>query len=144
MDNINFDNYMHLEFLNKSENESFARATVGAFVAQLDPTVSAITEIKTAVSEAVTNAVIYAYESKIDYIYISCGIVGRDVYINVEDKGIGIPDIEQALEPAYTTKPESERAGMGFTIMQSFMDELTVESKTGVGTIVKMMKSIEE
>ncbi|HAN09209.1 MAG TPA: anti-sigma F factor [Clostridiales bacterium] len=144
MEIAKFDNEMRLQFLNKSENESFARATVAAFVSQIDPTVTVITEIKTAVSEAVTNAVIYAYEDKEDFIYVRCGIKDNEVHITVEDKGVGIENIEKAIEPAYTSKPELERAGMGFTIMQSFMDEIMIESKVGAGTIVKMIKKIEE
>ncbi len=140
---MNYENYMTLRFFAKSENESFARSAVAAFAAQLDPTVTELTEIRTAVSEAVTNAVIYAYEDENNYIDISCGINDNTVFITVEDKGRGIVDINQAMEVAYTSKADEERAGMGFTIMQSFMDEISVESAVSQGTKVNMRKVIK-
>lgn len=138
-------NRMKLEFLNRSENESFARVAVAAFAAPLDPTVEELTEIKTAVSEAVSNAVIYAYEENEDgIITVECMIDGgRRVIIIVSDTGIGIEDVALAREPLYTTKPGAERSGMGFTVMESFMDKLEVESAPGAGTRVTMIKNLD-
>lgn len=142
MENIKYDNEASLKFLNKPENEGFARATVAAFVSQLDPTLSDIADIKTAVSEAVTNAVIYAYEKE-DYIYVHCGIKNNQVYITVKDNGKGIKDIEKAKEPLFTSKPELERSGMGFTVMENFMDDVKIDSIVGEGTTVYMNKVIK-
>lgn len=123
-----YENEMKLEFLSKSSNESFARIAVAAFVAQLDPTIEEISDIKTAVSEAVTNSIIHGYENKEGLIKINCKIFANTVEIEIIDNGKGIEDIKKAREALYTTKPELERSGMGFTIMESFMDELKVES----------------
>lgn len=138
-------NRMKLEFLNRSENESFARVAVAAFVAPLDPTVEELTEIKTAVSEAVSNAIIHAYKDDEDgTVAVECLIDGdRKVIIIVSDNGIGIEDVEQAREPLYTSKPGEERSGMGFTVMESFMDKLEVESAPGSGTRVTMIKNLD-
>ncbi len=138
-------NQMKLEFLNRSENESFARVAVAAFVAPLDPTVEELTEIKTAVSEAVSNAVIHAYkEDEGGLVTVECTInEGRRVIITVSDNGIGIEDVELAREPLYTSKPGEERSGMGFTVMESFMDKLDVESAPGEGTKVTMIKNLD-
>ncbi len=138
------DNFMTLQFASRSENESFARVTVAAFVSQLDPTLEELTDIKTVVSEAVTNCIIHGYDNRPDgIIIIQTELRGEDVHITVEDKGKGIADLQQARQPLYTSKPELERSGMGFTIIENFMDELEVISEPGVGTIVKMTKRIE-
>ena len=138
-------NYMKLEFLNRSENESFARVAVASFIAPLDPTVEELTEIKTAVSEAVSNAIIHAYTEKKDGIVTLECIVSLDrrVKITVSDHGVGIEDVEKAKEPLYTSKPNDERSGMGFTVMESFMDKLEVESEPGEGTKVTMLKNLD-
>jgi len=138
------ENQMNLTFLAISENQSFARVTAAAFASQLDPTVAEINEIKTAVSEAVTNAMIHGYEGvETDcFVTMRCHLTtNREIYIEVEDFGRGIPNIEQALEPLYTSKPDEERSGMGFTVMSEFMDDLQVQSSPS-GTIVKMHKKM--
>ncbi len=134
------NNYMRLEFLSKSSNESFARVVVAAFAAQLDPTLEELSDIKTAVSEAVTNAIIHGYEYKEGLVVLESRITGDEIEIVVEDKGMGISDIDEALEPFYTSKPNLERSGMGFTVMETFMDILEIESIKGQGTKVKMRK----
>lgn len=138
------ENEMKLEFLSKSNNEAFARITVAAFVASLDPTIEEISDIKTAVSEAVTNAIVHGYEDKIGIINLRCKIIDRDVIIEISDNGKGIENIEMAKQPLYTSKPNLERSGMGFTIMESFMDDLKVESVLGLGTKITMKKTIKE
>lgn len=138
-------NRMKLEFLNRSENESFARVAVAAFAAPLDPTVEELTEIKTAVSEAVSNAIIHAYNEEEDgWVSVECAIdeEGR-VTIIVSDAGIGIEDVALAREPLYTSRPGEERSGMGFTVMESFMDKVEVESAPGLGTKVTMIKNLD-
>ena len=137
------ENKVKLEFLSKSTNESFARIAVAAFVSQLDPTIEELADIKTAVSEAVTNCIIHAYEEKEGIIYITCIISNNDVIIEIKDNGIGIENIDMAKEPLYTSKPELERSGMGFTIMESFMDEMKIESIVGMGTKITMKKTIK-
>ena len=142
-------NYMKLEFLSKSNNESFARVVVAAFASQLDPTIEELSDIKTAVSEAVTNAIIHGYEYNEGIVIIEGIIEKNRVEIIVKDKGKGIDDVDRAMEPFYTSRPELERSGMGFTVMETFMDDLSVESHPGYGTVVKMVKvfksvSIEE
>ncbi|MEG6565863.1 anti-sigma F factor [Thermoanaerobacterium saccharolyticum] len=139
---MSYSNKMELKFLSKSQNESFARTVIAAFAAQLDPTVEEIADIKTAVSEAVTNSIIHGYEGKIDYIILKAQIEGNKLTVEVIDNGVGIEDIEKAMEPLYTTKPDEDRSGMGFTVMQTFMDELVVESEKGKGTKVRMTKYI--
>lgn len=141
MDNV-YDNKMQLEFLSKSDNEAFARITVASFVSQLDPTIEQISDIKTAVSEAVTNCIIHGYENEKGIIKMECTLSGNSVEIIIIDNGKGIKDLKKAREPLYTTKPELERSGMGFTIMESFMDEFEVESVEQVGTKIKMKKII--
>ena len=136
-------NEMILEFDSKSENEGFARITVAAFVARLDPTLEEISDIKMAVSEAVTNAIIHGYENKEGKIKITCRIEGNKIIIEIHDDGVGISDIEKAKEPLYTTRPEWERSGMGFTFMETFMDHLTVISELGKGTTIVMDKQIQ-
>lgn len=133
-------NYMKLEFLSKSNNESFARVVVAAFASQLDPTLEELSDIKTAVSEAVTNAVIHGYEYGEGIVIVESRIIDNEIEIIVEDKGMGIVDIDRAREPFYTSKPNMERSGMGFTVMETFMDSLQVESIKGKGTTVKMTK----
>lgn len=141
--NIEFENEMKLEFVSKSSNEAFARVAVAAFAAQLDPTVEELADIKTAVSEAVTNCIIHGYENKLGIVKILGKLVGKELILEISDKGKGIEDIEMAREPLYTTKPNLERSGMGFTIMESFMDDIEVESILGLGTKVKMKKEIK-
>lgn len=139
---MEYTNMMELNFLSKSQNESFARTVVAAFAAQLDPTIEEIADIKTAVSEAVTNCIIHGYENKIGIITIKAFISGNKITIEVIDEGKGIEDIEKAMQPLFTSRLEEERAGMGFTVMQTFMDELEVESTPGKGTLVRMTKYI--
>lgn len=134
------DNIMKIEFMSKSQNESFARVAVSSFVAQLDPTLEEIADIKTAVSEAVTNSIIHGYQNKKGIVFIETYIENSEVTIIVKDNGIGITDIEKAMEPLYTSRPDLERSGMGFTVMETFMDELKVLSKEGEGTKVIMKK----
>lgn len=138
-------NKIKVEFLAKSENESFARIAVAALAAQLDPTVDELADIKTAVSEAVTNAIIHGYQNdETKTIYMEFGICDDEVEIVIEDKGIGIEDVEIAREPLYTSRPELERSGMGFTVMETFMDSLVVESDKELGTKVMMKKKIKK
>lgn len=136
------DNMMKTEFLSRSTNEGFSRVAVAAFAAQLDPTLEQINEIKTAVSEAVTNAIVHGYRDSIGVIYVSARIRGRKLSVTVRDKGCGIADIEQARQPLFTTGNENERSGMGFTIMESFMDKVRVRSAPGGGTKVTMEKTL--
>lgn len=138
-----FDNEMKLEFLSKSNNEAFARITVAAFVSQLDPTIEELADIKTAVSEAVTNAIVHGYEDKSGIVKIVSKIKDNEVTIEVSDNGKGIENVEVAKQPLYTTRPNLERSGMGFTIMESFMDKTEVESVLGLGTKVTMKKTIK-
>ncbi len=135
-------NEMYLEFDSKSTNEAFARVAVAAFAAQLDPTLEEIADIKTAVSEAVTNAIIHGYDNKEGKIKIRCQVKEDTIHIEIKDEGVGIADIEKAKEPLYTTRPEWERSGMGFTFMETFMDYLHVESLVGEGTLIVMDKQI--
>ncbi len=137
-------NAMSLEFDSKSENESFARTVVAVFAAQLNPTIEEIADIKTAVSEAVTNSIIHGYDGREGKIVLTCTIEGSKITVSVMDKGKGIEDIKQAMEPLYTTKPEMERSGMGFSFMEAFMDDLEVASVPGEGTTVIMTKTIDE
>jgi stage II sporulation protein AB (anti-sigma F factor) len=134
-------NEMHLQFSALSQNESFARVTVAAFIAQLDPTMDELTEIKTVVSEAVTNAIIHGYNNDPNgIVYISVVIDDGVVQITIRDEGVGIHDVEEARQPLFTTKPELERSGMGFTIMENFMDEVIVHSEVNKGTTVHLTK----
>lgn len=135
-------NEMQLIFDSRSSNESFARVTVAAFMTSLNPTVEEVSDVKTAVSEAVTNAVIHGYENEVHNIYIRCRTEGRTLYLEIEDEGKGIEDVKQAMEPLFTTKPELDRSGMGFSFMEAFMDSLEVLSAPGKGTTVKMEKTI--
>lgn len=136
-------NHMKLEFAGLSQNESFARVAVAAFVSQLNPNMEELTEIKTVVSEAVTNAIIHGYEGQEGVVTVTCLLDGQRLEIVIEDQGQGISDIEQARQPLYTSKPELERSGMGFTIMENFMDDIEVTSELGKGTSVRLVKSIK-
>ena len=139
---MKFDNYMLLDFPSKSANEAFARLAVACFAAQMDPTLEELGDIRTAVSEAVTNCIVHAYPDKLGTITLRCRILKDNVLdIVIKDKGVGIPDVEQARRPSFTTGG-AERSGMGFTIMESFMDRLTVKSAPGKGTTVSMRKRI--
>lgn len=137
-------NEMKVEFLSKSINEGFARGVVASFVSQLDPTIEELSDIKTAVSEAVTNSIVHAYPNVEGTIKIIGKISDNEVQIDISDNGIGIENIEKAKEPLYTTKGNLERSGMGFAIMENFMDELNVESVVGLGTKVSMKKKIKK
>ncbi|HHU69077.1 MAG TPA: anti-sigma F factor [Thermoanaerobacterales bacterium] len=140
---MTIQNEMKLEFPSKSQNEAFARITVAAFASQLDPNLEELSDIKTAVSEAVTNSIIHGYPIEIGIIRIKATLFEEGIEIIIEDNGIGIENIEEAMKPLYTSKPELERSGMGFTIMESFMDVLEVESSKGKGTKVRMIKYIK-
>ena len=140
----NIDNEMNLEFLSKSNNEAFARITVAAFASQLDPTIEELADIKTAVSEAVTNSIIHGYEDSTGIVKINAKLQENQIIIEISDTGKGIENVEIAKQPLYTTKPNLERSGMGFTIMESFMDEVEVESIVGLGTKITMIKAIKK
>ena len=135
-------NEMKLEFDSRSANEAFARVTVASFMTQLNPTWEEVSDVKPAVSEAVTNAIIHGYENHVNKIQIFAGIEGKTLRLEITDRGVGIPDVKQAMEPLFTTKPELERSGMGFSFMEAFMDEVIVESDPGKGTTVRMKKVI--
>ena len=139
-----YDNEMKLEFISKSSNESFARIAVAAFVSQLDPTIEELADIKTAVSEAVTNCIIHGYEDNEGIIKIKSRIIKNIVEIEISDTGRGIENVELARKPLYTTKANLERSGMGFTIMESFMDDVEIDSVLGLGTKVIMRKKIKK
>ncbi|NDO45636.1 anti-sigma F factor [Clostridium sp. MD294] len=141
---MQYENEMTIQFKAISENEAFARVVAATFISQLNPTVSDITDIKTAVSEAVTNAIIHGYENKEGIVTLFCGYIEDKVSIIVTDKGKGIKDIEQARQPLYTSKPELERSGMGFTVMETFMDDMIIESVEGVGTKITMTKIVNQ
>lgn len=139
----NLNNKMKLEFISKSSNEAFARLTVAAFASQLDPSLEELADIKTAVSEAVTNCIIHGYDKKQGIVKILAKLKENEIIIEISDNGKGIENVEIAKEPLYTTKPNLERSGMGFTIMESFMDKLEIESIVGLGTKVTMSKKIK-
>jgi len=134
-------NEMKLEFVSKSSNEAFARVVAAAFVSQLDPTIEELADVKTAVSEAVTNAIIHGYENRFGIIKMICRLYEKSVEIEISDEGKGIENIEEAMQPLYTSKPDLERSGMGFTVMESFMDRVQVKSKPGEGTTVILYKT---
>ena len=139
--NIMLDNKISIEFQSLSQNEGFARVAVSAFIAQLDPTIDEMADVKTAVSEAVTNSIIHGYENKKDgIIRIEACISGNNATIKIVDFGKGMTDVEKAMEPLYTSRPDLERSGMGFTVMETFMDTLEVTSEEGKGTTVIMSK----
>ena len=133
-------NRMIVQFESKSANESFARIVAAAFAAQLDPTLEELAELKTAVSEAVTNAIIHGYEQRQGMIDMECILYPDSIEVSIEDHGVGIEDIEKAKVPTYTSKPEMERSGMGFAVMESFMDTLVIQSVPGAGTKITMTK----
>ena len=135
-------NEMTIVFESRPVNESLARVAVAAFSTQLNPTLEEVADLKTAVSEAVTNCIIHGYEGQIHKIWLTCRLKGQELFVDVKDEGVGIPDVKKAMEPLYTTKPEKDRSGMGFTFMEEFMDEISVESKVGEGTVVHMKKAI--
>ena len=135
-------NEMEILFDSRSENEGFARVAVAAFMTQLNPTVEEVSDVKTAVSEAVTNAIIHGYDNQICKVSIRCSVRGKELMVEVRDTGKGIENIKQAMTPMYTSKPELERSGMGFSFMEAFMDNLHVISEPGEGTRVIMKKSI--
>lgn len=139
-------NYMELRFSARSENEAFARVAVASFISQLDLTLDEMEEIKTVVSEAVTNAIIHGYEDnkEEDMVFISTKVDGDRVEIVVEDQGVGINNLEEARQPLFTTKPELERSGMGFTIMENFMDSIEVTTGVNMGTRVRMIKKVSK
>lgn len=135
-------NEMKIIFDSRSCNESFVRVAVAAFCTQLNPTLEEVADIKTAVSEAVTNAIIHGYDSQVKKVEISCRIEKRTLYVEVTDHGKGIEDVAKAMEPLYTTRPELDRSGMGFAFMEAFMDDVQVESRVGEGTTVRMKKTV--
>lgn len=135
-------NEMQIVFDARSENEGFARVAVAAFVSYLDPTMDELADIKTAVSEAVTNCIIHGYQQRPGRIFLEGAIEQRRLTVSITDEGVGIPDISQAMEPLYTSKPELERSGMGFSFMEAFMDEVQVYSSPGKGTRVVMVREI--
>lgn len=138
------EDYMKIEFPAKSTNESFARSVVGAFATRLDITIEELADIKTAVSEAVTNAVVHAYKGKGGTIEINCQAVKNQIHIEIKDFGCGIKDVEQAMQPLFSGSNDEDRSGMGFTVMDSFMDHLEVISSVGHGTTVRMYKNVGE
>ena len=135
--------HVRLEFESNSRNEEFARVVAAVFMSRLDPTLEETQDVKTAVSEAVTNAIIHGYEDETKQVELTCDQNGQQLVVTVEDHGVGIEDLEQALQPFFTTKPELERSGMGFSFMEAFMDRIEVRSKKGEGTRVVMWKYIE-
>lgn len=135
-------NEMEIQFDSKSCNEGFARVAVAAFLTQMNPTVEEVADVKTAVSEAVTNAIIHGYEKRKGKIRIFCRILENQFFMEVSDKGKGILNVEEAMQPMYTTKPEEDRSGMGFAFMKAFMDEVKVKSEPEKGTCVRMKKII--
>ncbi len=140
---MNIKNEIKISFLSKSENEGFARTAVSAFASLTDPTLEEISDIRTAVSEAVTNCIVHAYRDIQGTIEITAKILSEnELYIRIKDKGCGIPDIKQAMEPLYTSAPFEERAGLGFAVMESFMDKVSVKSKVGKGTVVTLRKKL--
>ncbi len=136
-------NYLKLQFYSLPQNQAFARDAVAAFCVELNPSLSALSDVKTAVSEAVTNCMVHAYRGNLGIITVECEIEDRTLHIKVSDTGRGIDDIEKAIQPFYTTLPDDERSGMGFTIMQTFMDDFKVNSIKGEGTVVYMTKQFE-
>ncbi len=136
-------NYLKMQFYSFPRNEAFARDAVAAFCLELNPTLADLSDVKTAVSEAVTNCTVHAYGKEAGLVTVECEIEDGTLHIKIGDKGKGIADVEQAVQPFYTSLPSDERSGMGFTIMQTFMDEFSVNSKEGEGTVVYMSKSIK-
>lgn len=141
---MKYDNKVSLTIDANSKNESFARVSVASFATQLDPTLEDINDIKMAVSEAVTNAIIHGYDGEEGEVHINLGITDNTLHIEIEDNGKGIEDVEKAMQPLYTSKPHMERSGMGFTVMEAFMDEISVISNLGKGTKIYMNKQIKK
>lgn len=144
-DTSRITNEMRIEFAAVSDNESFARMAVAAFITPLNPTLEELADVKTAISEAVTNAIIHGYENRNsldDKVNLSCMLIGDVLKVEVADQGVGIENIRLAMEPLYTSRPELERSGMGFAFMEAFMDNLEVHSEPGSGTFVRMYKKI--
>lgn len=139
---LKVENWMQLQFEARSENESLARIAVASFITPLNPTLEEMADVKTAISEAVTNAIIHGYEEGEGVVYIRCRLLGDLLEVEIEDKGKGIEDVELAMEPLFTTKPDKDRSGMGFSFMEAFMDELEVESFSGRGTRIMMKKKL--
>ena len=139
---MGIENEMEITVDSNSENEGFIRVAVAAFMTQMDPTLEEVADVKTAVSEAVTNCIIHGYENKAGKIMIRCRLKEHEIYIEIRDEGKGIADVKKAMEPLYTTKPDLDRSGMGFAFMEAFMNELQVESVLGKGTCVKMKKKL--
>ena len=135
-------NEMKIIFDSRPVNEGMARIAAASFCTQLNPTLEEVADLKTAVSEAVTNCIIHGYEGEIHKIRMDLRRKGQELFVDITDQGVGIADVKKAMEPLYTTKPEKERSGMGFTFMEAFMDEVTVDSTVGVGTSVHMKKTI--
>ena len=135
-------NEMTIVFDSRPVNEGMARIAAASFCTQLNPTLEEVADLKTAVSEAVTNCIIHGYEGEIHKIRMDLKLKGREIFVDITDQGVGISDVKKAMEPLYTTKPEKERSGMGFTFMEAFLDEVTVDSEVGVGTSVHMKKTI--
>ena len=135
-------NEMTIVFDSRPVNEGMARIAAASFCTQLNPTLEEVADLKTAVSEAVTNCIIHGYEGEIHKIRMDLKLKGREIFVDITDQGVGISDVKKAMEPLYTTKPEKERSGMGFTFMEAFMDEVTVDSEVGVGASVHMKKTI--
>ena len=134
-------NEMTLIFDSRPVNEGLARVAAASFLTQLNPTLEEVADVKTAVSEAVTNCIIHGYEGEVHKIQMDLRLRDNDLFVDISDHGIGIEDVEKAMEPLFTSKPDKERSGMGFTFMEAFMDEITVESVMGKGTTVRMRKT---
>ena len=139
---MNYTNEMIVEFNSIAQNEGFARMVVAAFIIGTNPTLEEVSDVKTAVSEAVTNSIIHGYENGDGKIKIKANVNERNIYIEIIDEGKGIEDVKKAMEPMYTTRPDEDRSGMGFSFMEAFMDKIEVSSTVGSGTIVKMWKEI--
>ena len=137
-------NKMTVKFDSISQNEGFARNVIASFILPLNPSVSDLSDVKTAVSEAVTNSIVHGYPDSVGEVVMTAEISGNDVHITIADCGIGIEDVDKAIEPFYTTKPNDERSGMGFTIIKTFMDDVKVVSKINCGTKIEMMKTISK
>ncbi len=139
---MNNTNEMSVSFTSNAQNEGFARMVVAAFITGTNPTLEEVSDVKTAVSEAVTNSIIHGYGDDDGKVIINASVTGRKIYLEIIDYGKGIEDIKKAMEPMYTTRPDEERSGMGFSFMEAFMDKIEVASKPGAGTTVKMWKEI--
>ncbi|MBR2337574.1 MAG: anti-sigma F factor [Clostridia bacterium] len=138
------NNKMTIKFDSVSQNEALARNVIASFILPLNPSLSELSDVKTAVSEAVTNAIVHGYPDTVGEVTMVAEIIDSDVHISISDSGVGIDDLNKALEPFFTTKPDDERSGMGFTIIKTFMDDVTVSSRLNFGTTVNMVKSISK